>query len=226
MRKNTVEMSFFSSYPLYLETPLQQTELQLGRPMSVSATAGAGGVTEPLVHKDVFTGDGAATSGFAVRLWKWRIAEQVLDLRSCFGVEADLSLLPDGGLVLASVPFRVGVACCYTRFPAGPSGRLWPVETACLATSLRASHYGSLSSLTSGSREVWRHTDMVVAMKSTRFLHCPWRNSGVYSLVSCCSSRSSSEASYANGDSEIPGIRGNEENLTFSGSSPMVENIV
>ena len=38
-------MSFFSSYPLYLETPLQQTELQLGRPMSVSATAGAGGVT-------------------------------------------------------------------------------------------------------------------------------------------------------------------------------------
>ena len=36
--------------------------------------------------------------------------------------------------------------------------------------------------------------------------------------------RDPQEASYVKGDSKNPGIRGNEENLTFSGSSPMVEN--
>ncbi|KAF3596018.1 hypothetical protein DY000_02024622 [Brassica cretica] len=68
----------------------------------------------------------------------------------------------------------------------------------------------------------WRHSGSVVAVESTHVLHCPWRSSSVYSLV---------RASYGKGlmpaTPEMtgnPGIRGNEENLTFSRLSLKVEN--
>ncbi|KAF2533219.1 hypothetical protein F2Q70_00031433 [Brassica cretica] len=68
----------------------------------------------------------------------------------------------------------------------------------------------------------WRHSGSVVAVESTRVLHCPWRSSSVYSLV---------RAPYGKGlmpatpeTTGNPGIRGNEENLTFSRLSLKVEN--
>ncbi|WZY98897.1 hypothetical protein YC2023_071226 [Brassica napus] len=74
---------------------------------------------------------------------------------------------------------------------------------------------GSRGSLITSVSSVWywRQPHMVVAVKSTRLLQCLRRDSGVY------------KTSYAKGDSKSPGIRGKEENLTFSGSSLMVENI-
>ncbi|KAF3597108.1 hypothetical protein DY000_02023088 [Brassica cretica] len=120
---------------------------------------------------------------------------------------------------------------------AGSGGRLWLSEASRLTNSsrlfttrlpissikLKVAAFILVSSL-SGTSLFWKQPDMVVAVKATRLLHGSRRDSGVYSLGGLQVMMRSSEASYVKGDSGNPGIRGNEENLTFSGSSPMVEN--
>ena len=86
-----------------------------------------------------------------------------------------------------------------------------------------------------------------MAVESTRFLHGSWQSSAVYSLVQASYgkglviftsiirlvfqrqwriqvSMSSLETSYSWDDLENPGIRGNEENLTFPRLSSEAEN--
>ncbi|KAF2576995.1 hypothetical protein F2Q68_00006165 [Brassica cretica] len=74
----------------------------------------------------------------------------------------------------------------------------------------------SWGSLITSVPNVWSSTFSGAVKLRLKF--CGSVDSGVYNMVSWSSSR------YAKSDSRSPDIRSNEENLTFSGSSLMVEN--
>ncbi|WZZ33626.1 hypothetical protein YC2023_017027 [Brassica napus] len=65
---------------------------------------------------------------------------------------------------------------------------------------------------------------VIVGGASRSFGQCGYWRLRASMLVTITSLRRSSEASYTGDDMGIPGIQGNDENLTFSWSSSMVEN--